>query len=83
MQGRRRFGRRDEHGQVIPIVALLVVIITGFAAISLDAGMDYAQSRNDNDISDAAALAGTYTFFFFFFFFQLPSSNHQVTRDRL
>ena len=60
MQGRRRFGRRGEHGQVIPIVALLVVIITGFAAISLDAGMDYAQSRGDDDISDAAALAGAY-----------------------
>ncbi|MGD0447200.1 MAG: hypothetical protein ABSB36_01105 [Candidatus Dormibacteria bacterium] len=60
MQGRRRFGRRGEQGQVIPIVAMLILIITGFAAISLDAGIDYAQSRNDNDISDAAALAGTY-----------------------
>ena len=60
MQGRRRFGRRGEHGQVIPIVALLALVITGFAAISLDAGMDYAQSRSDNDTSDAAALAGAY-----------------------
>jgi len=60
MHGRRRFGRRGEQGQVIPIVALLVIILTGFAAISLDAGMDYAQLRNDNDISDAAALAGSY-----------------------
>jgi hypothetical protein len=60
MQGRRRFGRRGEHGQVIPIVALLALVITGFAAISLDTGMAYAQSRGDNDISDAAALAGAY-----------------------
>jgi hypothetical protein len=60
MQGRRRLGRRGEHGQVIPIVALVVILITGFAAISLDAGMDYSQSRHDNDISDAAALAGAY-----------------------
>jgi hypothetical protein len=45
---------------VIPIVALMALIITGFAAISLDAGMDYTQSRSDNDISDAAALAGAY-----------------------
>jgi hypothetical protein len=45
---------------VIPVVAILILIITGFAAISLDAGMDYAQSRSDNDVSDAAALAGAY-----------------------
>lgn len=56
----RRFGRRGERGQVIPVVAMLILIITGFAAISLDAGMDYAQSRSDNDASDAAALAGAY-----------------------
>jgi len=56
----RRFGRRGERGQVIPVVAILILIITGFAAISLDAGMDYAQSRSDNDVSDAAALAGAY-----------------------
>jgi uncharacterized membrane protein len=60
VSGRHRFGRRGEQGQVIPIVALLILIITGFAAISLDAGMDYAQSRSDNDVSDAAALAGAY-----------------------
>ncbi|MGD0448296.1 MAG: hypothetical protein ABSB36_06715 [Candidatus Dormibacteria bacterium] len=45
---------------MIPVVALLILIISGFAAISLDAGMDYAQSRSDNDVSDAAALAGAY-----------------------
>jgi len=60
IRARPRFGRRGERGQVIPIVAMLILIITGFAAISLDAGMDYAQSRSDNDISDAAALAGAY-----------------------
>jgi hypothetical protein len=60
IRARRRFGRRAEQGQVIPIVALLILIITGFAAISIDAGMDYAQSRGDNDVSDAAALAGAY-----------------------
>jgi hypothetical protein len=60
IRARRRFGRRAEQGQVIPIVALTVLVITGFAAISLDAGMDYAQSRSDNDISDAAALTGAY-----------------------
>ena len=60
IRARPRFGRRGERGQVIPIVAMLILIITGFAAISLDAGMDYAQSRSDNDVSDAAALAGAY-----------------------
>ena len=60
IRARRRFGRRAEQGQVIPIVALTILVITGFAAISLDAGMDYAQSRSDNDVSDAAALTGAY-----------------------
>jgi hypothetical protein len=60
IRARRRLGRRGEHGQMLSIVALLILIITGFAAISIDAGMDYAQSRNDNDVSDAAALAGAY-----------------------
>ncbi|MGA3183454.1 MAG: hypothetical protein ABSE52_02490 [Candidatus Dormibacteria bacterium] len=60
IRARRRVGRRGEQGQVLAIVALLILIITGFAAISIDAGMDYAQSRQDTDTSGAAALAGAY-----------------------
>jgi hypothetical protein len=60
LRARRRSGRRGELGQVLPIVGLMILIITGFAAISIDAGMDYAQSRQDTDTSGAAALAGAY-----------------------
>ena len=41
-------------------MALLMVILTGFMALTIDAGMDYDQSRNDHDVSDAASLAAAY-----------------------
>jgi hypothetical protein len=37
-----------------------MVVLTGFAALSIDAGMGYDQQRNDQDIADAAALAAAY-----------------------
>jgi len=54
----RRRGR--ERGQVIPLVALCLVVLTGFAALAIDAGLGYDQSRNDQDVADAAALAASY-----------------------
>jgi len=53
--------RARQRGQVIPIVALMLVIIAGFAALTIDAGLSYDQSRNDQDVSDSAALAASYT----------------------
>ncbi len=55
---RRR--RSREQGQIIPLMALLMVVLTGFAALTIDAGIDYDQSRNDHDVSDAASLAAAY-----------------------
>ena len=56
---RRR--RSRQRGQVIPIVALMLVVLAGFAALTIDAGVSYDQSRNDQDVSDSAALAATYS----------------------
>jgi hypothetical protein len=55
---RRR--RSRQRGQVIPIVALMLVVLAGFAALTIDAGVSYDQSRNDQDVADSAALAASY-----------------------
>ena len=52
--------RSRERGQVIPIVALCLVVLTGFAALVIDAGVGYDTSRNDQDVADGAALAASY-----------------------
>jgi hypothetical protein len=41
-------------------MALMMVVITGFMALDIDAGLGYDRSRQDQDIADAAALAATY-----------------------
>src|ERR1039458_4467249 len=51
----RRHGR--EAGQVMPVVALLILVITGFCALTVDAGMGYNEQRGDQDAADAGALA--------------------------
>ena len=56
---RRR--RTRQRGQIIPIVALMFAVLAGFAALTIDAGVSYDQSRNDQDVSDSAALAATYS----------------------
>jgi hypothetical protein len=38
----------------------MITIIAGFAALTIDTGMNYSQSRTDHDISDAASLAAAY-----------------------
>jgi hypothetical protein len=45
---------------VFPLVAIMLMVLTGFTALSVGAGMDYAQSRSDHDVSDAASLAAAY-----------------------
>ncbi len=55
---RRR--RSRQRGQVIPIVALVLGVLAGFAALTIDAGVSYDQSRSDQDVADSAALAASY-----------------------
>ncbi len=62
---RRRQGRgqkpgliSDQRGSVLILFAIAMVALTGFAAISLDAGWMYATHARLSNIADAAALAG-------------------------
>ena len=45
---------------MIPIVALVLGVLAGFAALTIDAGVSYDQSRSDQDVADSAALAASY-----------------------
>jgi uncharacterized membrane protein len=58
---RRRNG--DETGAVAAMVAILSVVILGFAAFAVDFGMTYANGRVLQNAADAAALgaAGVYS----------------------
>jgi hypothetical protein len=49
--------RRDERGAVAIIVALLVVVLVGISAFTVDYGMAYTTKRQLSSASDAAALA--------------------------
>lgn len=67
MRSWRRLGvnrrRSRQRGQAIPILALILVVLAGFAALTIDAGSSYDQSRNDQDVSDSAALAAAYSLY--------------------
>jgi hypothetical protein len=52
--------RARQRGQIVPLFAVLMVVLTGFVALDLDSGVAFDQSRTDQDTSDAASLAATY-----------------------
>jgi Flp pilus assembly protein TadG len=52
-----RAAHADEGGQTIVLVALLFVLLLGFAALSLDIGRFYAERRYLQNAVDSAALA--------------------------
>lgn len=49
--------REKERGAVAVLVALLMVVLLGFAAVAVDEGMLYAQKAQMQNGADAAALA--------------------------
>ncbi|TJX14163.1 hypothetical protein E9840_06720 [Tissierella creatinini] len=51
-----KFKNRD--GVVLPLVALLMVVLLGFAALAVDAGSMYLDRREMTTAADAGALAG-------------------------
>ena len=51
---------RDQRGQVLPWMALLMILFLGFAGLSMDLGQAYVAQRELQASSDAAALAGGY-----------------------
>jgi Flp pilus assembly protein TadG len=69
----RRFSRRGERGQMVPLVALFAVVLLGCTAIATDLSVSTHYKRNLQNVTDAAALAGAK---------QLPvsvSASKQVT----
>jgi hypothetical protein len=50
--------RRRERGQVIPIAALMMIVIVGFAALVIDGGRGYVDKRDLQAAADAGALSG-------------------------
>ena len=51
-------GLRDEDGATVIILALLLVVLMGFAAIAVDAAAAWALKRRDQSGADTGALAG-------------------------
>ncbi|MDI7277236.1 MAG: Tad domain-containing protein [Anaerolineae bacterium] len=49
---------RHQRGQTLVFVALILVVLVGFLALSIDLGNVYAQRRFMQNAADAAALAG-------------------------
>jgi len=49
---------KDDKGAVLPLVALLLVVMLGFTAIVVDAGILYNNRRQMITAADAGALAG-------------------------
>ncbi len=47
-----------ENGQAIILLALGAVVMLGFAALSIDGGMVYANQRHAQNAADSASLAG-------------------------
>ena len=52
--------RRNSHesGQVLVVLAVALVALLGFTALAIDVGMVYSDRRYDQNVADAAALAG-------------------------
>jgi hypothetical protein len=56
---RGRAGRwADQQGQVAIVVALMLVVLLGFAALVVDVGLNWAARTQAQAAADAAALAG-------------------------
>lgn len=50
--------RRRESGQVLPLIAICLTALMGFAAMSVDAGYIEYQQRQQQSAADAAAVGG-------------------------
>lgn len=54
--------RNTESGYVLVVLAAMLVILLGFAALAVDLGIMYGARTSAQRAADAAALAGAYTF---------------------
>jgi Flp pilus assembly protein TadG len=57
MRTRRR--RRGEHGQVMIVLALALIVLLGMMAVALDGGYALVQARRAQNAADFASIAGT------------------------
>jgi Flp pilus assembly protein TadG len=48
----------DEHGQILVIFALALIVIIGMVGLILDAGSAFAQRRGEQNAADLASIAG-------------------------
>jgi hypothetical protein len=53
-----RLFRAKSHGQSIPIIALIIVVLFAMVGLSVDVGNTYAENRSAVRATNAAALAG-------------------------
>ena len=58
LRARLRAAARDESGAVIVLVAILLVVLLGMAALVIDLGGLYDRDRDLQTLADAGALAG-------------------------
>ena len=59
--GNRRWGR-GEDGQMLVIFSLCLVAIIAMTGLVIDGGMTFVQKREQQNVADAAALAGAYAY---------------------
>lgn len=52
------FGVRSDRGQVLPLFALFVIVLLGFAALAIDVSGALSARRFYRSVADGAALAG-------------------------
>jgi hypothetical protein len=50
--------QRNEHGQILIIIALALIALLGFTSLAIDGGMVYSDRRQAQNAADAASLAG-------------------------
>ncbi len=53
-----RPARARERGQILPLVALAMVVVIGMAALAIDVGLNFVNQRHLQGIADMAALGG-------------------------
>ncbi|GEM_PF-1052447 len=58
---KKRFSRTKARGQSIPLIAIMIVVLFGMAALALDVGNTYAEQRSVVRATNAAAIEGMNT----------------------
>lgn len=58
MHGRRGAGTDREHGQILVLFALALIVIIGMVGLVIDGGGAFAQRRTEQNAADLAAIAG-------------------------